>query len=219
MYFNDNTNMEQLQTSKTLQLCFFFFVCPRKLQEMIQNLTIESRKHQRGLDELRVSLTSEKLRAQELEIETVSLNERLEFEQSTKTKKMLSLLDVAYRDNESGELGSKMEEIRQELIATFQGKENEYLNTIQKLRTCVAQTTQLNRVLSENFLKMRYELEDHMPTSTVLTELPKEKDLKMATETEREEQLRLELDSVRKKLQERLSELSMQQEKNLQVHD
>ena len=33
-------------------------------------------------------------------------------------------------------------------------------------------------------LKMRYELEDNLPNSTILTELPQDKDLKLKTETE-----------------------------------
>jgi hypothetical protein len=189
----------------------------KTMQDALSARTIELRKLQRELNEANSSLQNEKIRRQELEVEAKSLSERLEIEQTSKSSKLMDLLDVAYRGQEDGEIGSKMEEIRRELIATFQQKEKESVETIDKMTSEISRLTQANRTMYEKFSQMRYELEDNLPNSTILTELPKDKDLAARNETDVEAKLRVEFEALKRKLQERSSELSLQQEKNLQI--
>jgi len=183
------------------------------LQSQHSTLQAQLRQEQRKTIEFQAAL--ERKGQEELKLTT----ENSELRQSSQVLAdnfRVKLLQYIQEADHADSDGSKQQNMLDELLATYQGKEGELTSQVDELRQRNHEVVRKNRLLYEKFKAIRYQLEDLNP-GTQLPDLPDEKDIRSGDPTELEAEMERETKLMSDKVRSTQSELTKQQEKALQM--
>lgn len=205
--------------------------------EKTKSLEASLRHSERQLSQIETALARQSEEQLELTAENAKLSEQLYAQQDLYRSKLLKYMDLTQTPEseqdettteppieseesattETTKIDSMREELTHELVETFREKERENITSIDNYRRRNHEIVRKNRLLYEKFRELRYILQDMSPEGVALPDLPEETELKAGEVSELEAEIEKELIIMREKLRHVQSELSLQQEKNLQI--